>query len=260
MGSSRKDIDGGLAAANEAPQHKVAVKQTVAIARFEVTRDQFAAFVEAAGHRGSDHCFTFEQNVPKDRENRSFLVPGYAQEGNHPAVCVSWTDAQAYADWLSKTTGKTYRLPSEAEYEYASRAGGTARFAYTDDPADLCRYANGADQSAKTAGLPEDAPYMTCNDGYPFTAPVGSFAANAFGLHDLIGNVWEWTADCFADDYTGAGSDSAVRTEADCKAHAVRGGDWFSSPISLRPAVRAKAGPDARHDDIGFRVVRVLAH
>jgi len=173
---------------------------------------------------------------------------------------VSWNDAQAYADWLSKTTGKTYRLPSEAEYEYAARAGSTARFAFTDDPADLCRYANGADQSAKTAGLPEDAPYMACSDGYPFTAPVGSFAANAFGLHDLIGNVWEWTADCFADDYTGAGSDSAVRTEANCKAHTVRGGDWFSSPMSLRPAVRAKANPDARHDDIGFRVVRVLAH
>ena len=260
MGSSKSDIDGGLAVANEAPQHKVMVKQTVAIARFEVTRDQFAAFVNATGYRGSGHCFTFEQNVPKDRENRSFLVPGYAQEGNHPAVCVSWDDAQAYADWLSKTTGKTYRLPSEAEYEYAARAGGTARFAFTDDPAELCRFANGADESAKTAGLPEDAPYMTCSDGYPFTAPVGSFAANAFGLHDLIGNVWEWTADCFADNYTGAGSDSAVRTEADCKAHAVRGGDWFSTPMSLRPAVRAKASPDARHDDIGFRVVRVLVH
>ncbi len=260
MGSSKSDIDGGIANADEAPQHKVTVKQTVAIARFEVTRDQFAAFVNASGYRGSGHCFTFEQNVPKDRENRSFLVPGYAQEGNHPAVCVSWNDAQAYTDWLSRTTGKTYRLPSEAEYEYAARAGGTARFAFTDDPAELCRFANGADQSAKTAGLPEDAPYMACSDGYPFTAPVGSFAANAFGLHDLIGNVWEWTADCFADDYTGAGSDSAVRTEPDCKAHAVRGGDWFSMPASLRPAVRAKASADARHDDIGFRVVRVLAH
>ena len=115
---------------------------------------------------------------------------------------MSWNDAQAYVDWLSRTTGKTYRLPSEAEYEYAARAGGTARYAFTDDPADLCRFANGADQSAKTAGLPDDAPYMACSDGYPFTAPVGSLAANAFGLHDLIGNVWEWTADCFVDDYT----------------------------------------------------------
>jgi formylglycine-generating enzyme required for sulfatase activity len=260
MGSSKEDIDNGLAAANEAPQHKVAVKERFAVGRFEVTRDQYAAFVNATGYKGSGRCFTFEQNLPKERENRSFLMPGYAQDGNHPAVCVSWNDAQAYADWLSGVTGKSYRLPSEAEYEYAARAGSSARFAFTDDPADLCRYANGADQSAKTAGLPEDAPYMACSDGYPFTAPVGSLAANAFGLHDLIGNVWEWTADCFADDYTSATSDSAARLLANCQARTVRGGDWFSTASSLRPAVRAKASPDAHHDDIGFRVVRTLAH
>jgi formylglycine-generating enzyme required for sulfatase activity/uncharacterized caspase-like protein len=260
MGSSKEDIDNGLAAANEAPQHKVAVKERIAVGRFEVTRDQYAAFVNATGYKGSGRCFTFEQNLPKERENRSFLMPGYAQDGNHPAVCVSWNDAQAYADWLSRTTGRSYRLPSEAEYEYAARAGSSARFAFTDDPADLCRYANGADQSAKTAGLPEDAPYMACRDGYAFTAPVGSFAANAFGLHDLIGNVWEWTADCFADDYASAGTDSAARSLASCQARTVRGGDWFSAASSLRPAVRAKAGPDAHHDDIGFRVVRTLAH
>jgi formylglycine-generating enzyme required for sulfatase activity len=260
MGSPRDEIDNELAAANEAPQHKVAVKQTIAIGRFEVTRDQFAAFVDLTGYRGSGRCMTFEQNLPKERENRSFLMPGYAQDGNHPAVCVSWTDAQAYADWLSRTTGKTYRLPSEAEFEYAARAGGTARYAFTDDPADLCRFANGADQSAKTAGLPAEAPYMACSDGYAFTAPVGSFAANTFGLHDLIGNVWEWTADCFANDYKSAGSDSAPRNEAGCTARTLRGGDWFSTASSLRPAVRAKASADAHNDDIGFRVVRILTH
>jgi formylglycine-generating enzyme required for sulfatase activity len=260
MGSPKAEIDNELADANEAPQHKVAVKQTIAIGRFEVTRDQFVAFVNASGYHGSNRCMTFEQNLPNYRENRSFLVPGYAQDGNHPAVCVSWTDAQAYVDWLSKTTGKAYRLPSEAEFEYAARAGGTARYAYTDDPAGLCRFANGADQSAKTAGLPSEAPYMACSDGYAFTAPVGSFAANAFGLHDLIGNVWEWTADCYADDYKSAGSDSAPRNEATCTARTVRGGDWFSTASSLRPAVRAKANADSHNDDIGFRVVRILAH
>jgi formylglycine-generating enzyme required for sulfatase activity len=101
---------------------------------------------------------------------------------------------------------------------------------------------------------------MACSDGYPFTAPVGSFAANAFGLHDLIGNVWEWTADCFADDYRSAGADSAPRNAAGCTARTVRGGDWFSTPSTLRPAVRAKANQDAHNDDIGFRVVRILAH
>ena len=87
--------------------------------------------------------------------------------GNHPAVCVSWNDAQAYVDWLSRTTGKPYRLPSEAEYEYAARAGSTARYGFTDDPADLCHFANGADQSAKTAGLPDDAPYMAAGTAIP---------------------------------------------------------------------------------------------
>jgi formylglycine-generating enzyme required for sulfatase activity len=260
MGSSQHEIDSGLADANEAPEHKVVVKQTIAVGRFEVTRDQFAAFVDSAGYQGSSRCMTFEQNLPRERENRSFLAPGYAQDGNHPVVCVSWTDAQAYADWLSKTTGKTYRLPSEAEFEYAARAGGTARYGFSDAPSDLCRFANGADQSAKTAGLPPDAPYMGCSDGYPFTAPVGSFAANAFGLHDLIGNVWEWTADCFADDYKSAESDSAPRDQVGCAARTVRGGDWFSTAFSLRPAIRAKANPDAHNDDIGFRVVRILAH
>jgi formylglycine-generating enzyme required for sulfatase activity len=101
---------------------------------------------------------------------------------------------------------------------------------------------------------------MACRDGYPFTAPAGSFAANAFGLHDLIGNVWEWTADCYADDYSAAGSDSAPRNEAGCTARTVRGGDWFSTASFLRPAVRAKASADAHNDDIGFRVVRILTH
>jgi len=173
-------------------------------------------------------------------------------------VCVSWVNAKAYAAWLSQTTGKQYRLLSEAEYEYAARAGGNFRFGFGNDPAEICNFANGADLSAKAAGLPGDAPYMNCKDGYPFTAPVGSFAANAFGLFDLIGNVWEWTEDCFYGDYATAKADSAARTEAGCTARTVRGGDWFSTAASLRPAARAKANFDARHDDIGFRVLRVL--
>jgi formylglycine-generating enzyme required for sulfatase activity len=259
MGSSKEETVKRLAAANEGPQHKVVFGQTIAVGRFEVTRDQYAAFVNATGHEGSGRCFTLEQNMPQERENRSFLMPGYAQQGNHPAVCVSWMDAQAYVDWLTRITGKSYRLPSEAEYEYAARAGSTARYGVDDDPAQLCRFVNGADQSARAAGLPDDADYMACTDGFPYTAPVGSFAANAFGLNDLIGNVWEWTADCFAADYAAASSDGTARSQPDCPARAVRGGDWFSSAALLRPAVRATANPDSHYDDIGFRVVRSLA-
>jgi len=138
VGSNRADIDNGHAAANEGPQHKILVKQMLAIGRFEVTRDQFADFVAKSGYKAGDHCFTFEKNEPQDRANRSFLNPGYVQEGNHPAVCVSWTDAKAYVAWLSQTTGKPYRLLTEAEFEYAARAGTTLRFGFGDDPAEIC--------------------------------------------------------------------------------------------------------------------------
>jgi formylglycine-generating enzyme required for sulfatase activity len=258
MGSSARDIDSGLAAANEGPQHRAVIKQPIAVGRFEVTRDQYAAFVKSSGYKPGDRCYTFEQNQPREREPRSFLNPGFAQDGNHPAVCVSWMDANAYVQWLSQTTGKPYRLLSEAEFEYAARAGSRSRFGFSDDAADLCKFVNGADRAAKAAGLPADAPYMNCSDGYPFTAPVGSLAANAFGLSDMIGNVWEWTEDCFAGDYAAASPEGAARIEAGCTTRTVRGGDWFSTETSLRPAVRAKANADAHHDDIGFRVARTL--
>ena len=259
MGSDRDDIDGGVAAANEGPQHKAVIRQPIAVGRFEVTRDQYAAFVTSSGYKVGDHCVTFENNKPQDRADRSFLNPGYTQDGNHPAVCVSWVNAKAYVDWLSRSTGKSYRLLSEAEFEYAARAGGSSRYGFGNDPAELCKFANGADQSAKAAGLPANAPYMNCKDGYPFTAPVGSFAPNAFGLYDLIGNVWEWTEDCFYGDYATARLESASRSTEVCGSRTLRGGDWFSTEQSLRPAVRAKADPDAHNDDIGFRVVRTLA-
>jgi formylglycine-generating enzyme required for sulfatase activity len=259
MGSNRTDIDSGIAAANEGPQHRAIIKQPFAVGRFEVTRDQYAAFARRSGYKVGERCFTFENNLPQERANRSFLNPGFVQDGTHPAVCVSWTDAKAYVQWLSQTTGKPYRLLSEAEFEYAARAGGTSRFGVSNNPDDICNFANGADQSAKAAGLPANSPYMNCKDGYPFTAPVGSYPPNAFGLHDLIGNVWEWTEDCFYNDYASAKPDSAVRTEPACPARTVRGGDWFSSEAALRPAARAKANADARHDDIGFRVARSLA-
>jgi formylglycine-generating enzyme required for sulfatase activity len=259
MGSDRDDIDGGIAAANEGPQHKAVIRQPIAVGRFEVTRDQYAAFVTSSGYKTGDHCVTFENNQPQERADRSFLNPGYAQDGNHPAVCVSWVNAKAYVDWLSRTTGKSYRLLSEAEFEYAARAAGSSRYGFGNDPGELCKFANGADQSAKAAGLPANAPYMNCKDGYPFTAPVGSFAPNAFGLYDLIGNVWEWTEDCFYGDYATARLESASRSTEVCGSRTLRGGDWFSTEQSLRPAVRAKADPDAHNDDIGFRVVRTLA-
>src|SRR5215475_5940807 len=259
MGSNTGDIDSGLAAANEGPQHRAVVKQPIAIGRFEVTRDQFAAFVKSSGYEVSERCFTLENSQPQERANRSYLNPGFIQNGDHPAVCITWEDAKAYVQWLAQKTGKPYRLLSEAEFEYVARAGSASRFGVGDNPAELCKFANGADRTAKTAGLPPDVAYLNCSDGFPFTAPVGSFAPNAFGLYDVIGNVWEWTEDCFYGDYLTASAESAARNETACTSRTVRGGDWFSTQASLRPAARAKASVDAHYDDIGFRVARTLA-
>jgi formylglycine-generating enzyme required for sulfatase activity len=173
-------------------------------------------------------------------------------------VCVNWPDAKAYVAWLSQRTGKAYRLLSEAEWEYVARAGSTLPHGFGKDATEICKYGNGADQSAKLAMLPSDYAYMSCTDSYPYTAPVGSFKANALGLFDLLGNVWEWTEDCFYDDYVAAPSDGSARAATACPARTVRGGSWFSTGNSLRPAIRASASDGARYDDIGLRVARAL--
>jgi formylglycine-generating enzyme required for sulfatase activity len=258
MGSSQADIDNGLARANEGPQHKVVIPQPFAVGRFEVTRDQFEAFVDATGYKFSNRCVTFENNTPQERSDRSFRNPGFTQTGTNPAVCIGWTDAKAYVAWLAQSTGKPYRLLSESEWEYASRAGSTLRYGFGDDATDLCQYANGADQSAKQAKLPSDYAYMACSDGYAHTAPVGSFKPNGWSLSDTLGNAWELTEDCYAADYTTMPADGSPREAADCPTRTARGGSWFSNASSLRPAVRAGANPDQRHDDLGFRVARSL--
>jgi len=132
-------------------------------------------------------------------------------------------------------------------------------YGFGKDATEVCKFGNGADQSAKLAMLPTDYAYMNCTDSYAYTAPVGSFKANALGLFDLLGNVWEWTEDCFYDDYLTAPSDGSARAAAACNARTVRGGSWFSTGKSLRPAVRARASDNARYDDVGFRVARALA-
>jgi formylglycine-generating enzyme required for sulfatase activity len=258
MGSSRAEIDSSAANSNEGPQHRVLISRRFALSRAEVTRGEFDAFVEATHYPYGNQCYTIEDGAAEERGDRSYRNPGFEQTADHPAVCVDWSDAKAYVDWLSQVTGASYRLPTEAEYEYAARAGGAARYGFGDDPAELCKYANGADQSAKRAGLPGDPDFLDCTDGYVYTAPVGSFPANAFGLLDLQGNVWELTADCYRDDYSTASSDGSAPATDLCVARAVRGGSWSSPAFSLRPAVRARTIINKRYDDMGFRVARDL--
>jgi formylglycine-generating enzyme required for sulfatase activity len=233
------------------------MRQVLAVGRFEVTRDQFEAFVQASGHDVGSKCWTLEGNEPKERVPRSFRNPGYAQVGTHPAVCVSWEDAKAYVNWLSKTTGKDYGLLSEAQWEYVARAGTTARYPFGNTEADLCAFVNGADRTA-SAALPAKWDYLRCDDGYVHTAPVGSFRANAFGIFDMMGNVWEWTADCYAESLAGTPADGQALTSGDCQQRAVRGGSWSATAGMLRVTVRGKAPAGSRFDDVGFRVLRTF--
>ncbi len=244
---------------NEGPQHKVTIGKLFAVGKFEVTRDQFAAFVLAAGGKPGDKCWTFENSKGEERVGRSYLSPGYAQDGSHPSVCVSWDDAKAYTAWLSKTTGKPYRLLSEAEWEYAARAKTTTRFHYGDNTDQQCGYANGADETAKAFGsVPKDWTYAGCKDGFGRTAPSGSFKPNAFGLHDMHGNVWEWVEDCWHVNYEGAPTDGSAWTSGNCRTRVARSGSWFHIPVNLRSAVRIVHSPDQRYHFIGFRVGRML--
>jgi formylglycine-generating enzyme required for sulfatase activity len=214
--------------ADEAPQHRVTISQAFSLGKYEVTRGEFAAFVQASGHQAQG-----------DWRNA-----GFAQTDRDPVVNVSWDDARAYAAWLGKTTGKTYRLPTEAEWEYAARAGTTTTRYWGDSRQDACRYAN-ADDAA-----------FGCTDGFRNTAPAGRFQPNAFGLYDMLGNVWEWTADCWVADYNGAPANGEARTGGDCARRTVRGGSWGSSPGDVRSAGRTRGPPGVRHFG-GFRVARV---
>jgi formylglycine-generating enzyme required for sulfatase activity len=220
MGSPANEKDRN---SNESPQHKVTIARAFAVSRFELTFDEWDACVALGG------CAI----QPGDQ--------GWGH-GTRPVINISWNDVQGYVAWLSKQTGKPYRLLSEAEWEYAARAGSDKAYSW------------GAEIGKGNASCDGCGSQW---DGKQ-TAPVGSFAANAFGLHDMHGNVFEWVQDCFQDNYNGAPADGSVRSDDDCKRRVVRGGSWFWIPSSLRAAYRSMFAPDVRDYSIGFRVGRTL--
>jgi formylglycine-generating enzyme required for sulfatase activity len=247
--------------ADEGPQHVVAIARPFAAGKFEVTVDQFAAFVKDSQYDAGTKCQTLEDGKSGLKDGRSWRDPGYPQTGAHPVACVSWNDAKAYLDWLSKKTGKDYRLLSEAEWEYAARAtttgGPGTRYTFGDDDNTMCHYGNVADKTARQT-IPGATAWTTypCSDGYAYAAPVGIFAANAFGLYDVHGNVWEWTEDCYNNSYSGAPAGGAPWASGDCEHRVIRGGMWGSSPPNVRTARRFKDQISTRTQNIGFRVAR----
>lgn len=229
MGSERRFWKRSLAR-DAWPQHEVTIKTPFALGVYEVTFKEWDACVETGGCGG---------RRPDDH--------GWGR-GDRPVVDVSWEDVQGYLSWLSEKTGKRYRLPTEAEWEYAARAGTTTPYPWGRWPShDFSNYGKETCCNGTTEGRDE---WLT-------TAPVGRFPANRFGLHDMIGNVYEWVEDCFVAGYAEARSDGAPVRTKDCK-HVIRGSAWYSDPLRVRVAYRAWQTPDRRDKVIGFRVARDL--
>lgn len=175
-----------------------------------------------------------------------------------PVINVSWEDAQNYLAWLSRKTGKKYRLPSEAEWEYVARARTQTLYSWGDAENSACEHGNVFDWSARKVHT-NWFWFVGCNDDYVKTAPVGSFAANPWGIHDLQGNVWEWTQDCWHNSYVGAPTDGSAWTSGgDCGKRVNRGGGWGNNPRSMRPTGRDADPANSRGDAIGFRVAREM--
>jgi formylglycine-generating enzyme required for sulfatase activity len=228
---------------DEPLQRPVSIRHPVAIGKYPVTRGEYARFIQDSGYKPRTICRGYAGETELlPRWHFSWRRPGFEQTNRDPAVCISWYDAKAYVDWLSRRTGKPYRLPTEAEWEYAARAGTrTARW-WGDDPAKGCDAANEADLSAKDRFT--DWEVANCRDGALFTAPVGSYRPNGFGLYDMLGNVWQWVEDCAAD---GGGT---------CPQRVMRGGSWHSNPRYVRSAVRRIDGAEIGYAAYGIRVAR----
>lgn len=239
------------------PAHSVTLG-AFAIGKYEVTRGEYAAFTRDSGRAVGGDCWalnsagSFEKQAPV-----TWQSPGFSQSERDPVACVSWEDAKAYVAWLSQKTGQRYRLPSESEWEYAARGGSTSKFWWGDSDSDICAYANARDQTVKQkyTGWTD---VSSCNDGHLYTAPVGSYRPNGFGLFDMAGNVWEWTEDCYAATYNLQPRDGAAYISDACPLRVFRGGAWDNIAGGLPSAYRRRISTTGRFGGGGFRVARSL--
>ena len=250
---------------NESPLHSVSVGK-FGMGIYEVTVGEFRRFIQATGYKTDAErnagnlsgckAWDVSDGIFEWRAGRHWDNPGFSQTERQPVVCVSWNDADAYVKWLAHKTGKKFRLPSEAEWEYAARGNtSTARY-WGNNSIGACLYANVAD---KTKG-PGDLQWKTrhdCEDEYFFTAPVGSYLSDSFGLYDMLGNVWEWTADSFHENYSGAPTDGSA-WQGEGVTRVFRGGSWNNDPRNARSATRDSSGPASRFSSVGFRLAETL--
>ena len=244
------------------PQLRVTIAPGLAMSRNAITVGEFAAFVAATGHSPGSGCWGVANTGASyeylEAATLNWRDPGFPQKDDYPVVCVSWADALAYTRWLSRTTGKPYRLPSEAEWEFAARAGtATARY-WGDAPTAACAFGNVADLTLAEAQQRDRRPQFTfrCTDRHVYTAPVGTFRPNAFGLYDMLGNVWQWVEDCVNPDLHGQPADGRPRLTGDCDNRSMRGGSWSHLPWYVRAGNRVQGTAVDRYNFTGIRVVR----
>lgn len=257
---------------DEAPVHEVRITRSFYLGQHEVTVGQFRRFVEASGYKpeseadgtggyGYSRDYDAEKSARGDafegrNQKYSWHNPGFAQGDDHPVVNVTWNDAVAMSLWLSEKEGVHYRLPSEAEWEYAARAGTRTRYHNGDEVRELLKVANLFDADAGKNWQKWQSHALSGHDGFAFTAPVGSFASNAFGLYDMHGNVWEWCADWYGEDYY---SKSPLNDPAGPQSGNVRirrGGSWHTWPFYVRSSYRNWNSANTRYTLVGIRLLR----
>jgi formylglycine-generating enzyme required for sulfatase activity len=241
----------------EHPQHLVRLTRPFYLGTHEVTVADFRRFVTATGHKTTAEkegtARGWKDRKWSDIKGLSWKTPGFDQQETHPVTCVSWDDAVAFCHWLSREEGRTYRLPTEAEWEYACRAGTDTLFFWGDDPDDGQGYLNGADET----GTPEGRAWsykFNFKDGYATTSPVGRFKPNAFGLCDMLGNVWEWCSDWWGSGYSGESPVDDPPGAAAGLGRVSRGGSWGNGARYCRSAGRSGGTPGDRSSSLGFRV------
>lgn len=240
---------------DEGPRHRVCL-DSFWLGKYEVTMAQFRHFVQATGYStdaerntgGYAGCYVYTDGSWHWQEGSFWQEVGFAQEGDFPVACVSFNDAREYITWLSRRSGKAFRLPTEAEWEYAARGGTqTSRYWGNGAESDACRYANVANERYVAGTFP-------CDDGFRFAAPVGRFTANGYGLFDMLGNVWEWCGDWYGQEYYQDSSSDNPRGPHIGVNRVNRGGSWGHGPCDLRAANRGRGMPALRDVLLGFRL------
>lgn len=252
-------FEGGEPERYEGPVREMRVAKAFAAGEFEVTNAQYRVFSRETGRVATTGCYALVGSTYKSQPGKDWQDPGYGRPilDDEPVACVTWDDAKAYVGWLAGKTGKSYRLLSETEWEYVAWAGRKGRFTWGDDPTRACDEANVFDQSAERAMPKSGIPAAPCDDGFAGVAPVGRRAPNAFGLYDVIGNVWEWVEDCYTMPHTAdAPRDGAPQVKNGCDRRGSRGGSWISSLERQRPAFRGRDPAERISQVFGFRVAR----